>query len=60
MHLSPPKHSGQVILEYPTEHVLLLRFNRPEALNAIDPKLTNELDTILNWFEDEPTLWYLR
>ncbi len=32
-----------VLLEYPTEHVALLRMNRPEAMNALDMKTREAL-----------------
>ncbi|KAJ7593943.1 ClpP/crotonase-like domain-containing protein [Mycena floridula] len=57
--MAPPKHSNQLILSYPADHVLLLTLNRPDALNAISPQLTDELHAVLNWFEDEPSLWVI-
>ena len=52
-----PKTSEQLIVSFPKEHVLLLTFNRPKQLNAMTPQMQNDLKQMLNWFEDEPSLW---
>lgn len=58
--LQPPHHSSDLKVAFPAKHVLLLTFNRPKSLNAMTPQMTNDLGTVLNWFEEEPELWYVR
>lgn len=55
--LSPPIHSQEVKVAFPTPHVLLLTFNRPKALNAMTPTMSSDMKKLLDWFEDEPELW---
>ncbi|KAF5384861.1 hypothetical protein D9615_000921 [Tricholomella constricta] len=55
--LQPPVHSEELKVEFPAEHVLLLTFNRPKSLNAMTPRMTNDLQNVLDWFEAEPQLW---
>ncbi|KAJ7078098.1 enoyl-CoA hydratase [Mycena epipterygia] len=54
---SPPSVSGEILLSFPKEHVLLVTLNRPKSLNALTPKMTDDLRRVLNWFEDEQNLW---
>ncbi|KAJ7170895.1 enoyl-CoA hydratase/carnithine racemase [Mycena crocata] len=55
--LSPPAVSEQLLVSFPKEHVLLLTLNRPKSLNALTPQMSDDLRSVLNWFEDEPNLW---
>jgi enoyl-CoA hydratase/carnithine racemase len=55
--LQPPVHSSQIQLAFPENHVLLLTFNRPEALNAMTPTMQSDIENILDWFDGEPSLW---
>ena len=59
MPLQPPHHSSELKVAFPAKHVLLLTLNRPRYLNATTPQMTNDLETVLNWFEEEPGLWYV-
>ncbi|KAF6746032.1 enoyl-CoA hydratase/carnithine racemase [Ephemerocybe angulata] len=54
---NPPPTSSELIVSFPAEHVLLLTFNRPKQLNAMTPQMSADLRAVLNWFEDEPSLW---
>lgn len=36
---------------------MLVTLNRPKALNSLTAEMTDDLDRIMNWFEDEPELW---
>ncbi|KAK0207270.1 enoyl-CoA hydratase [Armillaria fumosa] len=56
MALSPP-HSSELILAFPSRHVLLLTLNRPDALNSVTVELADELCAVLDWFEREKELW---
>ncbi|TFK21277.1 ClpP/crotonase [Coprinopsis marcescibilis] len=55
--VNPPNTSNQLLVSFPSEHVLLLTLNRPKQLNAMTPQLTEDLRKVLNWFEEEPSLW---
>lgn len=35
----------------------MLTFNRPKSLNAMTPRMTEDLKSMLDWFEEEPQLW---
>lgn len=54
---TPPQTSNELLVSFPAEHVLLLIFNRPKQLNAMTPQLGEDLRVVLNWFEEEPSLW---
>lgn len=54
---SSPKAYSQLLASFPAEHVLLVTFNRPKALNAMTPEMTDELQHILDWFEEKADLW---
>jgi enoyl-CoA hydratase/carnithine racemase len=52
-----PPHSDELIVSFPDDHVLLLTLNRPKSLNAMTPRMTEDLERVLDWFEEEPQLW---
>lgn len=52
---SPPKPK-YCVLSYPAPSVLLVRLDRPKALNCINSEGHFELDAIWNWLDQEPTL----
>lgn len=56
--LRPPAHSEEVKVSFPRDHVMLLTFNRPKSLNAVTPTMTTDIKNILDWFDNEPSLWY--
>ena len=39
------------------EHLLIVRLNRPEVLNALHPYIQLELGKVFNEFEDDPNMW---
>ena len=57
--LTPPAHSNELQVNIPAPHVLLLTFNRPKTLNAMTPRMMEDLTALLDWFETEPELWYV-
>lgn len=57
MNPKPPQHSDQLLVDFPADHVLLLTLNRPKALNAMTPQMTTDLERVLDWFDNEPSLW---
>lgn len=56
--LVPPAHSDELQISFPENHVLLLTLNRPKSLNAMTPQMSDDLGRALDWFENEPSLWY--
>ncbi|CAH0045839.1 unnamed protein product [Clonostachys solani] len=52
----PPQGLSFLRLTVPREHVLLARMDRPSALNALSSDALRELDSTLDWYDDEPTL----
>ncbi|KAF9005839.1 enoyl-CoA hydratase/carnithine racemase [Hymenopellis radicata] len=56
---TPPAHASTIILSFPSSHVLLLTFNRPDALNSVTPDMRKDLERVLDWFEAEDELWVL-
>lgn len=55
----PPKHSNELKVSFPAEHVIVLTMNRPKTLNSMSRQLENDIRVILNWFDDSPNLWYV-
>jgi enoyl-CoA hydratase/carnithine racemase len=55
--LNPPPHSDEVKVSFPVERVLLLTLSRPKYLNTMTPQMEKDINTILDWFENEPSLW---
>ncbi|KAI6139993.1 ClpP/crotonase-like domain-containing protein [Pisolithus tinctorius] len=52
-----PSSSPELSVSIPQEHTLLLALNRPRQRNAITPDLTREIAHVLDWFDNEPSLW---
>ncbi|EIM92419.1 enoyl-CoA hydratase/carnithine racemase [Stereum hirsutum FP-91666 SS1] len=52
-----PTLSEQVNASIPCDHVLLITLNRPRSLNAMTPQMEDDLRKLLNWYEEEPSLW---
>jgi hypothetical protein len=57
--MQPPSHSEQLKVAFPEEHVMLLTLNRPAVMNTMTPTLANDINRLLNWFDDQPSLWYV-
>ncbi|OJA08881.1 hypothetical protein AZE42_01729 [Rhizopogon vesiculosus] len=55
--LHPPSHSDALKVSFPQEHVMFMTLNRPRHLNAMTPQLTTDIAAILNWFDDQSSLW---
>ncbi|KAI6106688.1 ClpP/crotonase-like domain-containing protein, partial [Pisolithus thermaeus] len=49
--------SSSLRVSVPQQHTLLLTLNRPSQRNAITPDLAREIAHVLNWFDNEPSLW---
>lgn len=56
--LTAPKTSEEVLLSFPAEHILLLTLNRPKSLNAMTPTMQSDIQTVLDWVDNEPSIWY--
>ncbi|KAF9562284.1 ClpP/crotonase [Agrocybe pediades] len=52
-----PGHSEELKVSVAAPHVLLVTFNRPKSLNAMTPRMLQDMQTVLDWFEREPELW---
>lgn len=50
----PPQTYG--IVSFPAKHVMLVVFNRPEALNAMTSDAEYELEALWEWYDNEPSL----
>jgi len=57
MSSKPLQHSNELLVSFPSNHVLQITLNRPESLNAMTPQMSDDLKKVLDWFEDEPSLW---
>ena len=55
--LRPPAHSNEIKVAFPQDHVMLLTLNRPKALNAVSPTMKSDIERVLDWFDDESSLW---
>ena len=55
--LQPPAHSDEIKVAFPQDHVMLLTLNRPKALNAVSPTMKDDIERVLDWFDNEPSLW---
>ncbi|GAA5923240.1 enoyl-CoA hydratase/isomerase family protein [Sporobolomyces koalae] len=52
-----PSVGPHLVVTFPLPKVLQLRLNRPEALNAMTDALEEDLREMLDWFEEENSLW---
>jgi enoyl-CoA hydratase/carnithine racemase len=50
----PPQTYGDV--SFPAAHVMLVVFNRPQALNAMTSEAQYELESLFSWYDSEPSL----
>ncbi|KDQ62905.1 hypothetical protein JAAARDRAFT_168207 [Jaapia argillacea MUCL 33604] len=55
--LKPPTHSSEIEVSFPAEHVFQLTLNRPKSLNAMTPQMEADINNLLNWFDEEQSLW---
>ncbi|KAH7195732.1 ClpP/crotonase-like domain-containing protein [Fusarium oxysporum] len=51
----PPAQSYGLV-SFPAQHVMLVVFNRPKALNAMTSDAEYELEALWEWYDDEPSL----
>lgn len=51
----PPSQSHGIV-SFPAPHVMLVVFNRPQALNAMTSAAQYELETLFAWYDGEPSL----
>jgi len=56
--LAIPSHCDEIIVSLPAPHVLLLTLNRPKLLNAVSPQMSDSIDHILDWAEQEGEVWW--
>jgi enoyl-CoA hydratase/carnithine racemase len=53
---SPPPPVPNVVVSFPTQHVLLVTLNRPKQLNAIPRPQHFALAKLWDWYDEEPSL----
>lgn len=53
---APPTTSKAVVLTYPTATTLLITLNNPGSLNCLSTALHWELDGVMRWYDEEPSL----
>ncbi|RVX71551.1 hypothetical protein B0A52_05123 [Exophiala mesophila] len=52
----PPTTSPTIKLSYPSPSTLLITLNNPKSLNCLSTALHWELDSVFNWYDEEPSL----
>lgn len=52
---SPPR-CPDVTVTFPTEHILLATLNRPSKMNSITKAAHWHLDSLWNWYDENPKL----
>ncbi|KAH7124854.1 ClpP/crotonase-like domain-containing protein [Dactylonectria estremocensis] len=52
----PPPTADHVLLTFPTAHILLVTFNRPNQLNSLPRRTHIELSKVWTWYDSEPLL----
>ncbi|RYP34044.1 hypothetical protein DL767_004486 [Monosporascus sp. MG133] len=52
----PPPATPHVEVSFPRPHVLLVRLNRPERLNAVTLPLHAALERLWDWYDAQPSL----
>jgi len=53
---NPPPKVQNAIISFPTKNIVLVTLNRPKSLNCINTTGHQELDTLWNWLDNEPSL----
>ncbi|KAF3937783.1 hypothetical protein ABW19_dt0205265 [Dactylella cylindrospora] len=52
----PPKTSENVLVSFPSKHILLVTMNREKQMNALSSDVVWEMDAVWRWFDAEPEL----
>lgn len=50
-------NSKYFLLTVPEPHILLLTINRPKQLNSLNPEANREMDSLLDWAEENDDIW---
>ncbi|PVH80372.1 3-hydroxybutyryl-CoA dehydratase [Cadophora sp. DSE1049] len=53
---TPPPKCGDVLIDFPIPHVLLVTINRPKQMNSLPVAASYELDKLWKWFDEEEEL----
>ncbi|KAI8628186.1 enoyl-hydratase [Xylariaceae sp. FL1651] len=53
---SPPPPVPNILISFPTQHILLVTLNRPKQLNAIPRPQHFALEKLWDWYDEEPSL----
>lgn len=54
--VTPVPDVPNVLVSFPTKHIMLVTLNRPKQLNAIPRPQQFALDELWQWYDDEPSL----
>ncbi|KAM0756444.1 ClpP/crotonase [Meredithblackwellia eburnea MCA 4105] len=52
-----PSVGDHLVVSIVDERILVLRLNRPSKLNAMNSALEGDIRKVLDWYEDETSLW---
>lgn len=53
---TPPPLQSFAVISFPSQHVLLVTFNRPKSLNCMTSVSQYELEQLFTWYDEEPEL----
>lgn len=53
---SPPPEQSYAKVVFPHAHTILIIFNRPRHLNSIPSAVHHDLEALLKWYDNEPSL----
>ncbi|KAH7031578.1 ClpP/crotonase-like domain-containing protein [Microdochium trichocladiopsis] len=53
---TPPPEVPNVLITFPTPHILLVTLNRPNQLNCIPRPQHFAMERLFNWYDEEPSL----
>ncbi|CUS08083.1 unnamed protein product, partial [Tuber aestivum] len=56
MFCTPPPPTDNLILTFPSPHILVVTINRPQAMNCINTQTHSEMSQVWRWYDDEPSL----
>lgn len=59
MALSHPVVGDHLVVTFPAPKTLVLRMNRPSALNAMTRGMEDDLERMLDWAEETPSVWVI-
>ncbi|UZJ52430.1 hypothetical protein CBS101457_001750 [Exobasidium rhododendri] len=52
-----PSVGEHLILSTPAPHIIMMKMNRPKQLNAMSYEMERDMKKVLDWVEEEPSVW---